>query len=90
MRVSVIPWKQQVWVLNNMTEIRILDSKDRVMSNEEGNLEEQWRIGDKHKVARWGKKESKCDTMKAKVGNVNECEYWGTVTQNDTKEEKWL
>ena len=28
-------------VLNNMIEIRIVDSKDRVMSNEEGNLEEQ-------------------------------------------------
>ena len=42
-------------VLNNMTEICIVNSKHIVMSNEKGNLEEQGRIGDKHMVTKWGK-----------------------------------
>ena len=41
---------------NNMTEVHVVNSKDIVMSDEKGNLEEQGRIGDKHRVTRWGER----------------------------------
>ena len=36
-----------VGVLNNMTEIRVVNSKDIVMSNEEGN----WKNNDEYEIS---------------------------------------
>ena len=49
-----------------MTKIYVANSKDRVMCSENGHLEEQWRIGNKHMVTRWqgDENEVKCKLMK--------------------------
>ena len=43
-------------VPNNMIEICVTDSKNYVMCSGRGSLEEQWWIGDKHQLTRWGER----------------------------------
>ena len=43
-------------VPNNMIEICVTDSKNYVMCSGRGSLEEQWWIGDKLQVTRWGER----------------------------------
>ena len=43
-------------VPNSMIEIYVMDSKNHVMCNGRGSLEEQWWIGDKHQITRWGER----------------------------------
>ena len=85
-------------VLNNMIEIRIVNSNITVMINEKGNLEEPWWIGCKHRVTKWGKREwtwthegkdVSCQWMCIQEDYDSEWYRWGEVTLNVNNTERW-
>ena len=84
-------WVCQARVPNNMTKVCVVNSKDcvvnsknYVVSSEKENMEEQWRMGNKHNVTRW-EKWGLMQTHEGKMCNASEHEW-----QNcDSKRYDW-